>query len=264
MKSLLTGILMLLSVMVAQAQQVVHTVQRGETLESIAEKYHVTKETITQNNPNAKDAFYVGLKLYIPTSQSANNPQNTGQPQNEAIQSAPSYGNNDYSQNKQSEYSYSNNDPKSSSTSTHLYKKYAIEVGYNAVSFDDVKLTGSYGLSFTAFALEIVNDLYLGIHVSPFNFNWGLVDSDFASDAIKLGPALGYYFTPTIFVSLPVAVVCNLYFKGTDTKTSWGMSWAPSLYVGSNKIGLFAGPMFSLGFEGDSKIQTGFRAGIYF
>ena len=66
MKRLLTGILMLLSVMVMQAQQVVHTVQRGETLESIAEKYHVTKEAITQNNPNATDVFYVGLKLYIP------------------------------------------------------------------------------------------------------------------------------------------------------------------------------------------------------
>ena len=70
MKRLLTSILMLLSVMVMQAQQVVHTVQRGETLESIAEKYHVTKETITQNNPNVADAFYVGLKLYIPTAQS--------------------------------------------------------------------------------------------------------------------------------------------------------------------------------------------------
>ena len=77
MKRLLTSILMLLSVMVMQAQQVVHTVQRGETLESIAEKYHVTKETITQNNPNAADAFYVGLKLYIPTTNSevkADNP----------------------------------------------------------------------------------------------------------------------------------------------------------------------------------------------
>ena len=70
MKSLLTGILMLLSVMVAQAQQVVHTVQRGETLESIAAKYHVTKEAITKNNPYASDAFYVGLKLYIPIKQS--------------------------------------------------------------------------------------------------------------------------------------------------------------------------------------------------
>ena len=68
MKRLLTGILMLLSVLLAEAQQIVHTVQRGETLESIAQKYHVTKEAIVSNNPYADDAFYVGLKLYIPES----------------------------------------------------------------------------------------------------------------------------------------------------------------------------------------------------
>jgi hypothetical protein len=135
MKSLLTGILMLLSVMVAQAQQVVHTVQRGETLESIAEKYHVTKETITQNNPNAKDAFYVGLKLYIPTSQSANNPQNVGQPQSETIQEPTSSGNNDYSQNKQSEYSYSNNVEKTTNTSVFDPQKQegAMDVQYHGI-----------------------------------------------------------------------------------------------------------------------------------
>ena len=118
MKRLLTSIMMLLSVMIVQAQQVVHTVQRGETLESIAQKYHVTKEAITKNNPYAADAFYVGLKLYIPTAQSEDIQQNTGQSQNEAIQPAPYNGNNDYSQNKQSEYSYSNDSNSSTSTST--------------------------------------------------------------------------------------------------------------------------------------------------
>lgn len=57
---------MLFSVMIMQAQQVVHTVQRGETLESIAQKYQVTKEAITKNNPNVDDSFYVGMKLNIP------------------------------------------------------------------------------------------------------------------------------------------------------------------------------------------------------
>lgn len=265
MKRLLTSILMLLSVMVMQAQQVVHTVQRGETLESIAEKYHVTKETITQNNPNAADAFYVGLKLYIPTAQSENVPQSVDQSQSETIQEpTPSYGNNEYSQNQQSESPYSNSTPNPSSISMPQRKKVTFELGYNASSFKDVKLSGSYGFSVTALPLEITDNLYFGVHFSPFNFNWGLVDSDLASDLIKLGPALGYYFTPTIFVSLPVVAMCDIYFKGKETKTAWGMSWAPTLYVGNNKIGLFAGLMFSLPFQGESKINTGFRAGIYF
>lgn len=136
MKRLLTSILMLLSVMVMQAQQVVHTVQRGETLESIAEKYHVTKETITQNNPNATDAFYVGLKLYIPTTQSENVPQHVGQSQRETIQeSTPSYENNDYSRNQQSDYSYSKSP--SSSTTTSVLKpqkqEAAADVQYHAI-----------------------------------------------------------------------------------------------------------------------------------
>ena len=135
MKRLLTSIMMLLSVMIVQAQQVVHTVQRGETLESIAQKYHVTKEAITKNNPYAADAFYVGLKLYIPTAQSEDIQQNTGQSQNEAIQPAPYNGNNDYSQNKQSEYSYSNDSNSSTSTSTFNPQKQegAFDVQYHAI-----------------------------------------------------------------------------------------------------------------------------------
>lgn len=66
MKRLLSVFLMLLSVTIMQAQQIVHTVQRGETLESIAQKYNVSKETITKNNPYVDESFYVGMKLYIP------------------------------------------------------------------------------------------------------------------------------------------------------------------------------------------------------
>lgn len=143
-------------------------------------------------------------------------------------------------------------------------KESTYEIGYAASDFDDVKLSGSYGLSMTMLPWEITDNLYVGFHFSPFYFNFGLVDKNSTSDVIKLGPALGYYFTPTVFVTLPVVAVCDVYFEGSDTKTSWGMSWAPSLYVGNNKFGVFAGPMFSLPFKGESKVSTGFRAGIYF
>ena len=141
---------------------------------------------------------------------------------------------------------------------------YVIEAGYAATTFDDVKLSGSYGLSMTALPWEIAGNLYAGLHFSPFHFNFGLVDKDFTSDVIKLGPTLGYYFTPTIFITLPVVAVCDVYFEGSDTKTSWGMACIPNLYIGNNKLGVFAGPMFSMGFKGESKVNTGFRAGVYF
>lgn len=52
----------------AQSQTVTHVVQRGETLESIAEYYKVSVEDINKANPNADGVVYVGMKLNIPTS----------------------------------------------------------------------------------------------------------------------------------------------------------------------------------------------------
>lgn len=52
----------------AQSQTVTHIVQRGETIESIAEYYKVSVEDINKANPNADGIVYVGMKLNIPTS----------------------------------------------------------------------------------------------------------------------------------------------------------------------------------------------------
>jgi hypothetical protein len=62
---MIVGMLFVTNFVVAQ-EVITHTVERGETLESIAQKYHVTKSDIKKNNPYVEDAFYVGLKLYIP------------------------------------------------------------------------------------------------------------------------------------------------------------------------------------------------------
>ena len=44
----------------------IHTVEKGETLQSIAEKYHVSISSLVAANPGADNLFYVGLKLNIP------------------------------------------------------------------------------------------------------------------------------------------------------------------------------------------------------
>lgn len=138
------------------------------------------------------------------------------------------------------------------------------ELSYCASSFEDVKLTGSYGLSWTSLLWKLAPRLYAGYHFSPFNLNYGLVDSSLASDKIKLGPAIGYYFTPKIFVAMPLDVICDVYFDSDDnTKTEWGMSLAPTVYVGG-KGGVFIGPQFTIGFFEGSEVSCGFRAGLYF
>ena len=56
----------------AQTQSVTHVVQRGETIESIAEYYHVSVDDINKANPNADGLVYVGMKLVVPTNTKEN------------------------------------------------------------------------------------------------------------------------------------------------------------------------------------------------
>lgn len=70
---LLSAIISAASILaVAQTQNVTHVVQRGETIESIAEYYHVSVDDINKANPNTDGLIYVGMKLVVPTSTKGN------------------------------------------------------------------------------------------------------------------------------------------------------------------------------------------------
>ena len=49
-----------------------HVVQRGETLEFIANSYGVSTDAILEVNPLAKEMFFIGMKLTIPASAASN------------------------------------------------------------------------------------------------------------------------------------------------------------------------------------------------
>lgn len=67
LKKMMLGIIGMFVCAGLMAQSVVtHTVQRGETLESIAAEYGLTEKALLEANPNAKNFFYVGAKLTIP------------------------------------------------------------------------------------------------------------------------------------------------------------------------------------------------------
>lgn len=61
------------AVCMAQQTTVSHIVDRGETLASIAARYHVTEAQIIELNPQAGQFIYVGMELTIPAS--STNPQ---------------------------------------------------------------------------------------------------------------------------------------------------------------------------------------------
>lgn len=141
--------------------------------------------------------------------------------------------------------------------------EFVTDLSYAAGSFKEAKLSGTYGLSCTTLPWKIAPRLYAGIDFSPLNLNYGLNDY-FNYAEIRLGPVIAYYFTPKIFISIPLNVLCQVYIGDDDkTKTGWGMGLVPAVYLG-RKVGIFFGPQFTIGFSGNSKVSCGFRTGIYF
>ena len=51
---------------IAQTSTIKHTVDRGETLQSIAKRYATTEAKIIELNPDAAQFVYVGMELVIP------------------------------------------------------------------------------------------------------------------------------------------------------------------------------------------------------
>lgn len=249
---MLAVVMIIAGIQLANAQNVTHIVDRGETLATIAAKYGTTEARLIELNPDAAQFIYVGMELVVPGAVQPSSALSTPVP------AAPvSSGSGVASLTPPAE-------PVVADDFESRRKAYTFEVGYSAGNFEYVKESGSYGFGFTALPWKIGNRFYGGLHCSPVNFNFGLVPSDYTSSLIMLGPALGYYFSPTTFVMLPIDVLCNVYSDEDDhTKCSWGMSFSPSLYVGE-KVGLYVGPMINFSFEGDSKAHCGFRAGIYF
>ena len=71
MKKLLFVMLMCIVSITLSAQTKVHTVQRGETVASVAKKYGVSVDDLKKANPNINNFFYVGMTLTIPTAKPA-------------------------------------------------------------------------------------------------------------------------------------------------------------------------------------------------
>ena len=67
MKKIILTVLAIVSFpMMIFAQNHIHTIQRGETLETIARLYGITVDQLREANPKAEQMFYFGLPLVIP------------------------------------------------------------------------------------------------------------------------------------------------------------------------------------------------------
>lgn len=78
MKKLIFSFALMLASLSMSAQTIQsHTVQRGETIESVAKKYGISVNDLQQANPSTKDYFYAGMKLVIPRKTSIRNATQT-------------------------------------------------------------------------------------------------------------------------------------------------------------------------------------------
>lgn len=253
---LITLLVSCLMALTAMAQDVVHTVERGETLESIAGRYGVTTGQITTLNPDAAQFIYVGMQLTIPVSDSVKNSVTSatetyaarpaqGTPQQPAAVMTAGEG-------------YT---PAFADVSDMTVGDIIMTAQYQTLDCRDFKKAGMYGLGMRFTSIARCDWLHIGAELEV-NLNAGLVDD--SNCIINFGPSLRADIIRNVFVTLPVDVMCIASFKGTDTHTDWGMHIAPSIYgYFTDKFGVFVGPNVSFGFSGGDA-TVGMQCGLAF
>ncbi len=237
----------------AQSQTVTHVVQRGETIESIAEIYKVSVRDINKANPNADGIVYVGMKLNVPIEK-MDTYTDEAPLQDDAEQ-----------RNTQTVSYYSTPTKRKGNVSTNTWVRNQTRsmwgLTYFACDFEDVKASGHYGL--TLDMLNICESLF-GFNTTLGSFNYGLVDKEHTTDLILFGPNVSYEIVQNVILSLPVQAMCNVSFEGSDTKTTWGWAISPRLYYSFGKVNVNAGILVNGGFKKEEDVTCGFTVGIGF
>lgn len=246
--TLAVAIAMSLISLSAQTTTMTHVIDRGETIETIAEKYGVTPQSIIDLNPAAAQFVYVGMELTIPYATDAQTPnvqvvshEGTGA----AVQGVHERAQNDV------EY----NVPSSSASTSGVVSGVAEEVTpysfchYGAAyhtSFEHFDM-GTYGVAGSVYSPGgWGGNLFLG-------GSWGLTDP--AVFTFEVGPSYCYAFSPNValatdlnfcgsfmYLEEPVVKTSNGFkignhyyppeeYMSTETKThfGWGILLQPTL-----------------------------------
>lgn len=178
----------------AQTQQT-HTVQRGESLESIAAKYGVSTQAIRDANPQMT-AIYVGYKVIIPASAPAR-PTDTrpsyAQPTQQPVEmtAAAPRGEETSDEKEFSPHDFSN-----------VYVTYSGEFS----AFDK----GMYGVGFMS-----LNDKGFGAELN-LNVNYGIYKKLGRGLIYKMGPVYGYAFNKYLMLYAPLRAHLTYLECGTD------------------------------------------------
>lgn len=226
----------------AQTKTVKHTVERGETLASIAKRYGTTNEKIIELNPDASQFIYVGMELTVPVTTVSNQSDNVS--------------------STESSYTLSNKDYKERASEKDVLHEHFIVAQYQLGDFRDAKYTSCYGIGVMFTSFTHWNSVHLGANMNilvnkGYDDNWGSL--------IDFGPSVRIDLSENLFVNIPLDVRCVATFPDSDIETNWGLQLAPALHVFlSQKFGIFIGPQTTIGFDSGSKPSFGLVAGLSF
>lgn len=254
-----------------------HTVQRGETYESIAQLYGVSVDAIKRANPNNYNLIYAGMKLVIPesagnvvtTSEPASQPKSTTKADKKKQKEVST--SNAYKQEPTTTTHTSSTSDRSESSSKSQERNQSRVLGgltYYATDFKGFKGSSHYGI--TMDVLNIEGSLF-GFNTTLAGLNYGFVDKDYASYQCWFGPNISYEVVPNISVALPVQANVDVVFDvPTDikdpnsekkNKVTWGWAVSPRVYCHINRLSINVGIMVSGGFK-SSNVSCGMTAGI--
>ena len=233
----------------AQGEIVIHVVQRGETLESIAKLYNVSVDDVKKVNGDGDILVYAGMKLTIPTDDGkvirsvGNLPTGLGE------YPRPGFG---------APTETDGNEP-------NVWRKNQTRVmfgvEYCALSFKSAKESGHYGL--TLDVLNIGGSLFGG-SLTMGSFNYGLVGKDYTSDLVQFGPTISCELAKNLLVSLPVQCLCDVSFSGSNINAHWGWGLSPRAYYCARRVSFNAGVIVDGEFSKKNKVNCGFVTGVSF
>lgn len=244
----------------AQTTQITHIVAEGETLESIAQRYHTTKKDIVKMNPKAALLFYVGMQLKI-SVEDKQKQKEIGSTNNKNTNTVKVEKEKDNKETKDKSFVYSGD------LDTPIPHQGLFSIYYLISNFSQSKESGSYGFQGDITSLTHRNNTHIGFSWGV-STNLGLVDSP--SAIISLGPSVRFDITENIFFNLPVIASMGItYSTGesnrTESKTSWAIRVAPSFYFFfSEGCGVFLAPQACIGLQSGSETTYGMACGLTF
>lgn len=254
-KRLIVAMVTLLIATFSVMADTTHIVDRGETLQSIAQKYGVTPEQIIAKNPQAAQFVYVGMELTIPSSGVVVSP--SAQPSAQPVGS--------YAQNSNVFTAHNPNTDSQSEQDNLLLGQWGVAYYTMFDAFDK---------GFYNFYSEYINRSGWGGYVS-FGANYGLVKS--GTILIRFGPDYGTRLSDNIIFSVPAAL--NMWTISYDaeetydykqmnrnpeykpvvsskTKACWGLSLSPKIAFELGGVNLNVGLDINFSFGYTQKHTT--------